>query len=148
MEIRSDRHYRYDVASVDVWDALTRVEQYPTWWPWLREFDGVALRAGERWRCVVRPRLPYTVRFEVELTAVVDQHLVRAQISGDIAGRAQLELADHAAGCELVLTSALGATGGMPRVVARYLRPLATMGHDQVLDTGARQFRRVVAAPP
>jgi hypothetical protein len=32
----------------------------------------------------------------------------------------------------------------MPRLVARVLRPVATMGHDWVLDTGARQFGSVL----
>ena len=146
MEIRSDRRYRYRAAPATVWDVLARVERYPTWWPWLRGFDGVALRAGETWRCVVRPPLPYAVRFVVELTEVVDRQLVRARIAGDIAGEAQIELAEHATGCDVALTAALEATGGMPRLVARAVRPLATMGHDWVLDTGARQFGRVVAA--
>jgi uncharacterized protein YndB with AHSA1/START domain len=155
VEIRSDRHYRFDATPSEVWDALARVEQYPTWWPWLREFDGVALRTGETWRCVVKPPLPYTVRFAVELTDVVDRHLVRARITGDITGTARLVVTDlepdrpdgtpnRRPGCELMLNSALDATGGMPRLVARVLRPVATMGHDWVLDTGARQFGSVL----
>src|ERR1700761_6293017 len=47
----------------EVWNLITQVSQYRTWWPWRRAFDGVALAAGDEWRCEVQPPVPYLVRF-------------------------------------------------------------------------------------
>ena len=122
-----------------VWEAITRVDRYRQWWPWLHEFDGMAFTEGVR--CVVRPPLPYTLHFDVILAEVVDHELVTARLEGDITGWAQLTAVDHAVGSEFRLTSELGPTGGALRLITRVARPVAAFGHDWVLDTGARQFR-------
>jgi uncharacterized protein YndB with AHSA1/START domain len=147
VDIRSDRRYQFDVERASVWAIITCPERYRQWWPWLHEFDGSALSEGERWRCGVKPPLPYTLRFEVILTEVVDNNVVRARIEGDITGWAQLTASDHDSGCELRLTSELSPASGTLRLVARIARPVATFGHDWVLDTGARQFRGVALHP-
>ena len=48
MEVESDRRYRFAVGPEELWSALTRVEDYQSWWPWLGQFDGRAFAAGER----------------------------------------------------------------------------------------------------
>ena len=40
MSIHSDRRYAFAASADEVWSALTRVDQYATWWPWLVQFDG------------------------------------------------------------------------------------------------------------
>jgi hypothetical protein len=139
--VQSDRRYRFDVGSATVWTALTRVDHYPTWWPWLRRFDGQGFSAGERWHCVVSPPLPYTLRFELVLEEVVEGASARARLEGDIAGTARLTVRDAAGGCELRLVSDLAAERGLVRLVDRVAPRLAERGHDRVIDDGIRQFR-------
>src|SRR5215207_4225533 len=43
VEIVSDRRYRFAVDREELWSALTRVQDYQSWWPWLRHFDGRAV---------------------------------------------------------------------------------------------------------
>jgi hypothetical protein len=139
--VRSDRRYRFDVGRATVWTALTRVDLYPSWWPWLRRFDGEAFSVGARWRCVVSPPLPYTLQFELTLEEVVERAAARARLEGDIAGTAHLTLRDDADGCELRLVSDLAAESGLVRLVDRVAPRLAARGHDWVIDDGIRHFR-------
>ena len=141
MVIHSDRRYRFDQPGADVWDALTRVEHYRDWWPWLREFDGVGFAAGQRWHCIVKPPLPYALRFEIALTEVVAPQRARAELAGDIAGVAEITVDDATGGSVLTLVSDLTGKSGVVGLVDRLARPLASFGHDWVIDNGIRQFR-------
>lgn len=131
-----------------VWSRLTATDDYQRWWPWLREFEATGLEAGDEWRCRVRPPLPYTVRFTIVLQEVEASRTVGARIEGDIAGTARVDLTERDGGCEIRLTSRLSPRGRAIRIMADLARPLARMGHDWVLDTGARQFAMAVHGPP
>ena len=140
--VRSDRRYLFSAPRRDVWDALTQVDEYRTWWPWLRRFDGRQFLPGERWRCEVKPQLPYTLEFEIVLDEVCDAESAHASLSGDIAGWAALTLSDDGRGSALQLRSDLTARSGPARWVDAVAPPLARRGHDWVLDNGIRQFRQ------
>jgi uncharacterized protein YndB with AHSA1/START domain len=148
MELASDRRYHVRATPEDVWSALAATEEYQRWWPWLREFEATGLEAGYEWRCRVRPPLPYTVRFTIVLDEVDAPSTVSARIKGDIIGTARVELSERDGGCEIRLTSALTPRGRVVRIMADVARPLARLGHDWVLDTGARQFASAVQRPP
>jgi hypothetical protein len=141
MGVRSDRRYRFGVSRGELWEALTQVDRYPTWWPWLRSFDGHTFAAGERWQCVVKPQLPYTLEFVIALDHVETASSTRASVSGDIDGWAELTLGDDGDGSELRLRSELAARSGWARALGTLAPPLAKRGHDWVLDNGIRQFR-------
>lgn len=142
MHILSERRYRVSAPPVDVWAALTRVERYPGWWPWLRRFDAAALATGESWRCTIRPPLPYILRFRLQLVAVEAPRLVSARVWGDLLGRAAVSLAaaDGGDATEIVIASALEAHSLAARVGSRAFPEVARRGHDRVFDAGAAQF--------
>jgi uncharacterized protein YndB with AHSA1/START domain len=140
--VRSDRRYRFAVPSREVWQAFTQVDQYRGWWPWLRHFDGAAFGAGERWECVVKAQLPYTLEFTIVLDDVVDATSAHARLRGDIDGWAELTLTDEGDRSQLRLRSELTARGGPARWLDAVAPPLARRGHDWVLDNGIRQFRQ------
>lgn len=141
MGVRSDRNYRFNASRRDLWKALTRVDEYQTWWPWLRSFDGRAFAAGEHWQCVVKPQLPYTLEFVIALDEVRDGAFAHAGLTGDIQGWAELTLADDGAGSEIRLRSDLTARRGPAKWLSTLVPPVASRGHDWVLDNGIRQFR-------
>lgn len=144
VDIHSDRRFEFDHDRSTVWYALTQVERYPIWWPWL-ECDGAALAEGECWTCRVDPPLPYGLDFDLHVTQVIAERKVLAELTGDLVGTARLTLDggdDHGQGpCTLRLESTLAATAGPARLVARFAGPIARFGHDWVLDSGARRFR-------
>lgn len=141
MDVRSDRSYQFAVPPEELWLALTRVEDYRSWWPWLRGFDGSSFEPGAAWRCVVQPPLPYSLRFRVTLDEVHPLRSAVARIDGDIRGTARLELVPTDDGCEAHLVSRLAPASSVLRAIAVMARPVARFGHDWVLDNGLRQFR-------
>lgn len=146
MSVRLDSVREFHVAADTgaVWDALARVGDYPRWWNWLRHFDGTRLAAGERWRCTVRPMVPYALRFVIELREVEPGERVAAGVSGDLVGQAALTLESVTTGTRVRLTASLAPQSRVARGVAVVLPGLARAGHDRVLDDGVRRFRREV----
>ena len=141
MEVRSDRRYGFSVGPHELWAAIVRVEEYPRWWPWLRDFRAHSFAPGARWDCVVQPPLPYAVRFRLELGEVVAPEYATASIRGDINGEARLDVAPTGGGSELRLVSWLRPQNALLRAVAGLAPPVARFGHDWVLNTGVSQFR-------
>jgi hypothetical protein len=142
VEVRSDRRYRFDVDPPTLWKAMTDVDAYRRWWPWLSRLDAGGFDAGERWQCVVRPPLPYSLRFALDLEVVDPPTLAEAAVSGDIVGSARLTVVPDGDGSIARLQSLLAPANPFLRRVARIARPVVRFGHDWVLDTGAAQFRR------
>ncbi|MCH7789925.1 MAG: SRPBCC domain-containing protein [Acidobacteria bacterium] len=140
MEIRTDRAYVLDAPLERVWEAISAVDDYRSWWPWLRGFDASRLEVGERWACTVRPPLGYELRFIIEHTDVRAPMMVRSVISGDIEGDADLALRERGDSTELQLRSRLRPRRKLLRTVARFSPWLASYGHDWVLDRGFEQF--------
>jgi uncharacterized protein YndB with AHSA1/START domain len=139
-EIRSDRRYQMDTDRESVWKAISSVEKYSTWWPWLREFSASALVAGDRWKCVVQPPLPYLLRFTVSIDQVEAPALVLASVDGDVRGVARLDLCESDERTEVHVRSLLAPASRLLRAMSVLARPIARFGHDWVFDTGARQF--------
>jgi hypothetical protein len=151
VEVRSDRRHRFDVARDELWAAITSVEDFQAWWPWLKGFEAQRLAPGETWTCTVQPPLPYTLRFVLEIEDVVAHELVIARVSGDLAGSARLEVRELPGSggerSEIRLRSSLSPTNSVLRAFARVARPVVRFGHDWVLDTGVQQFRsRAISA--
>lgn len=140
MRFTTDRSYRFPLPPDELWSVVARVDDYQSWWPWLRGFDADQLAAREVWRCHVQPPLPYSVRFAVSLDEVDAPTTVRASITGDVVGDARLHIAAHPDGSEARLVSCLEPGNGFLKVVARLAGPVVRYGHDWVLDSGARQF--------
>lgn len=142
MKVRSDRHYEFAVGPDELWAAVTRVEDYRRWWPWLRRLRAEAFAEGETWACLVQPPLPYSLRLRVTLDEVVAPRFVTATIGGDIEGHAGLDITPAGEGSRLRLVSTLTPTNAVLRAFARVAQPVVRYGHDWVLDTGVRQFRQ------
>jgi hypothetical protein len=141
MEVRSDRRYSFDIEPDELWAAMVRVEDYRSWWPWLRRFEAESFTAGAQWACVVQPPLPYSLQFTLRLDEVEACRFVTATIGGDIVGDARLDLDASGTGSELRLVSNLAPSNALLRAIAAVARPVVQLGHDWVLDTGLRQFR-------
>lgn len=119
---------------------MGRVEAFRDWWPWLRRFDADALRVGDRWRCTIRPPLPYLLRLTIRIDEAVAPSRILATVSGDIDGHAAVHLEPDGSGCAIRLTSTLVPARQPLKAVAAVAPGLARFGHDWVLDTGFEQF--------
>jgi hypothetical protein len=145
MEIRSDRRYHFEVARARLWAEIADPDHYRSWWPWLRRFEADALTPGARWRCVIQPPLPYTLRVDVDIVDVLEGEAVAAEVSGDLSGRARISLSDGNGSspdhhCVARVVSNLSPANRVLGAAAWLVSPAARWGHDWVLTTGARQL--------
>jgi len=139
---QSDRVWHFAVPPDRLWDRLRAVEEYPSWWPWLRRFHAAdGFESGSSWRCVVAPPLPYVVRFTVALDRVEPPERVAATVDGDIRGTAELLVREEPEGSSVRLRSGLAPADPVMRRFAAFAPALVGWGHDWVLDQGGRQFR-------
>jgi uncharacterized protein YndB with AHSA1/START domain len=154
--ITTVHRYELPLPREAVWSLMSNVDRFQSWWPWLRQFEGGGLSAGDEWRCVVQPPVPYLVRFRVVIDQVEPPMLVRARVLGDVVGDATLTLETceafeassevseaqvaHNPGCVATLHSSLAPGNAALAVVSRFAAPIARFGHDWVLDSAARQF--------
>lgn len=140
MHVESDRSFHFDLPPPALWRAVSEVDSYPRWWPWLQRFDARRLAPGEVWDCAVKPPLPYLLRFRLHIGEVVPARRVTARADGDLVGDALLDIEPADRGSALRLRSTLAPDTRWLRHVAHLAGPVMRIGHDWVLDTGARQF--------
>lgn len=138
---RFDRSWVFAVTPEHFWAVVSRTEDFRTWWPWLREFDGV-LDEGAEVSCVVRSPLPYSLRFSVHVGELTPARLIRADVRGDLHGAATLELSPHEGGVEVRLAWQVELRRRLLRGAAAVVRPAMEWGHDWVVATGVTQFER------
>lgn len=142
---RFDRTWTFSADPDELWAVLTRTDDFPRWWPWLRELSGDGLVPGGRSECLVRAPVPYVLRFTVTVRDAVPGERLEAVVEGDLAGPARLELAPaggEAGGSVVRLVWEVELQRPMLRAAARFGRPLMEWGHDWVVTTGVEQFRR------
>ena len=132
----------------ELWEALSRTDDYRDWWGWLRRFEGDGMVEGGRTDCVVRAPLPYSLRFAVTVRRLVPAELVDAEVTGDIEGPAQLALSGDGHSASVVrLTWAVDVKDPVLRAGAVLGRPLMQWGHEWVVDNGVEAFRREAITP-
>jgi hypothetical protein len=143
---RFDRRWTFAVPPDDLWETVSRTDEYPVWWSWLRDFDtdGAAdgLHEGASARCVIRAPLPYALRFTVDVERVVAAELVETRITGDLEGPARLEIAPAGAGSTARLAWSLQLRDPVLRRFAVVGRPAMAWAHDRVVEIGLRQFEQ------
>jgi hypothetical protein len=141
---RFDRTWAFAVAPDELWGVLQRTDEFPRWWPWLRELSGDGLVPGGRSDCVVRAPIPYTLRFTVVVRELIPGQLVDAVVDGDLAGPARLEVngAEEGPGSVVRLAWDMELRQPVLRAAARIGRPVMEWGHDWVVTNGVEQFVR------
>jgi hypothetical protein len=140
---RFDGRWAFSVPPDELWAALSRTDRFREWWPWLRALESDGLVAGSVSRCVVRAPLAYSLRFQVAVVEVVPGRLVEARVSGDLEGPARLHVDPHEEGSEAQLSWELDLRAPVLHAASRVARPLMEWGHDWVVHTSVRQFRRL-----
>jgi hypothetical protein len=141
-----DGRYLFAADPQRLWDTMCRVEEFPTWWRWLRDFEvtGTGLETGGVLHGLVVPPIPYRFRVAIALDEVRPADSIRASLSGDLSGPAHLELSEHERGSVLTIRWDVEMRKPAMRSAARYCRPLLVWGHDQVIEVTVRRFRHVV----
>ncbi len=141
-----DRRYVFRADVEEVWHNMGRVEEFPDWWRWLRDFDvrGSGLETGGVLSGLVVPPIPYRFRVSIHMDDVQPNRSIRARLSGDLTGPAAVDLRQTPVGCELTIKWDVEMQKPSMRSAARFCRPLLVWGHDQVIEITLRRFEAVV----
>jgi hypothetical protein len=141
-----DRRYLFRADVEEVWHNMGRVEEFPDWWRWLRDFDiqGSGLETGGVLSGLVVPPIPYRFRVSIHMEDVQPNRSIRASLSGDLTGPAAVDLRQTTAGCELTIRWDVEMQKPSMRSASRFCRPLLVWGHDQVIEITLRRFEAVV----
>jgi uncharacterized protein YndB with AHSA1/START domain len=144
---------RVRLPPADVWRHLEDTAAYRRWWPWLQLLDaGDGLAPGATWRAGIRAPLPYVVSFTLDLTTVDStNHVVEADVTGDVAGRASIVVApdgDSGHATHLRMTWRLTPASSFLKVLDATARPVARWGHDTVMRRSVDAFVAAVEQTP
>ncbi len=144
---RFDRTWEFPVPPEQLWAVLSRTDQYPSWWSWLREFDTEGFATGTTAHCVIQSPLPYALRCTIHVDEMRPAQAIVTTVSGDLRGPARLEVGRASDGCRARLVWSLTPGNSMLRRVAQFARPAMVWAHDLVVATGVEQFRRRALEP-
>jgi len=145
-----DRTWDFAVSPAELWATLARTDQYPRWWPWLREFDvtGDGLAVGSIAEAVIQAPLPYQLQCTIEVLEADAPHLLAATVTGDLEGPARLELRPTPAGAEARLAWTLEVRSPLLRPLAVVARPVLAWAHDRIVERGLAEFEAIALAEP
>lgn len=133
-----------------VWAALHDVQQWPTWWPYVKQVTeiepGDADGVGARHEFVWATRLPYRIAFEMRTTRVLRPLLIEGRASGDLNGTGRWDLEPVANGTRVRYEWRVSADKPWMRRLALLLRPVYVWNHNGVMRGGERGLLRHLGA--
>jgi hypothetical protein len=130
-----------DVSLPETFALLRNSVEYPRWWKGVRSAevlrhgdpDGVGDVIEFRWRSL----LPYTLRFQLELTRLEPPHLIEAVASGDLMGSGTWRLYEGQ-GVAVVYEWRVATTKRWMKAFGPLARPMFVWNHDLTMRQGAR----------
>jgi uncharacterized protein YndB with AHSA1/START domain len=132
--------WRSSRAPDQVWAALTAVDAYRDWWPWLEGLEGASPAPGVGLYATIRAPARYRVRCMVRFTEVDRPHRLAAEIEGDLGGWARIELHPDGTGSFVRLRWSLHPARPLLRVLGVVAEPILVHGHDRIMGRGTDQF--------
>jgi len=136
-------HWRLDAPPETVWQALTEVDDWPQWWPYVRrvellrrgrESDGVGALRRLTWGS----RLPYGFTLDVECVESDAPRRLRGRSSGALEGEGLWELWPDGVGTVVRYTWRLDLKTAWMRLAAPLMAPLFRWNHEGVMRGGGR----------
>ena len=141
-------HFRSDftlTSSRDaVWTALRAVDQWPTWWRWLKRIDVVRGATSEHGvgaihRNHISSPTGYSFRFQGETVDADHLRRIDLVLSGEIDGRVRYVLSDAPSGGTLVAYAQLVETPKWwMNLLAPLARPAFTWNHGRLMTDFGR----------
>ncbi|MFI7678899.1 polyketide cyclase [Actinophytocola sp. NPDC049390] len=127
-----------------LYSALVDLACYPDWWPDIRAVTRVDDDTAE---VTCRSVLPYSLRFRLH-RAVEDETAgrMRVDMTGDLEGYVQGEVAAHRAGALLAITQRVAVTKPLLRALAPVGRPVFRANHALMMWRGQRGLRAYLAS--
>ncbi|MDK1473432.1 SRPBCC family protein [Streptomyces sp. 549] len=143
-------HYRFrsewllSAPPEQVFDVLSRPEDYPAWWPQVRE-----ARAGDdsSGTALFRSLLPYELRVRARATRQEPSAgVLEIGLEGDLHGWARWTVRPHPSGTAALFEQQVEVRRPLLRALALPVRPLLVANHAWMMRGGRRGLRRWLAS--
>lgn len=138
-----------DAPPAAVWAALTDVERWPGWWPFVRRVQtlrrGDARGVGAVRRITWGSRLPYGFTLDVECTEADPERSLRGVARGDLQGVGWWQLRPEGTGTAVRYTWQLDVNARWMRWVAPLASPVFRWNHEGVMRAGLAGLRQELA---
>jgi uncharacterized protein YndB with AHSA1/START domain len=145
-------HYRFrtvwhlDARPGAVFAVLERAEEYPRWWPQVRE---VVPGGDDSGRVRLRSFLPYELRVTARaLRREPGAGVLEIALGGDLEGRAGWRITPEGDGTRVVYEQEVEVRRRLMRLLALPGRPLFRANHTFMMRAGRRGLAALLAEPP
>lgn len=130
-------------APIDaVWKALYEVDQWPRWWPYVRQVvevsPGDADGVGAVRRFTWGSRLPYQLSFNMRTTVMSRPCLMQADAQGELDGMGRWTLAAQGSTTRVRYDWEVATSRAWMNFAAPLLAPVFRWNHAQVMAAGGR----------
>lgn len=141
-DLHLDGRYVFPASPEHVWATMNRVEEFPGWWRWLKEYTiERGLVPGGKLHGLVVPPVPYTFFVTINVHSIEPARHIAAHLSGDLDGAASVDLRPHPEGCDLRIRWDVEMRKPSLRAAAHLCKPVIVWAHDHVIDIAANRFR-------
>jgi len=139
-------HWHIAAAIDRVWDAIYRVEDWPSWWRFVKAVtvlsEGDADGVGAIRRFAWTSRLPYALTFEMRTAAVQRPTFMEGIASGELTGQGRWRLAPEDRTTRVGYEWTVVTTKPWMNLLGPLLEPAFRWNHGQVMAEGGRGLAR------
>lgn len=143
-EYRFETTWRLATTAADAWAVLVDGENWPKWWPSVREVaqltPGAPDGLGRRLRYHFATRLPYTLTFDAELVEMREPTRLVAVASGELDGTWTCDLIQDGDVLLVRHVWAVCTTRRWMNALALLVRPAFAWNHAALMREGGRGF--------
>jgi uncharacterized protein YndB with AHSA1/START domain len=128
-------------ASIDaVWEALSRPEEWPSWWRGVESVDlvdpGGADGLGSVRRFTWKSRLPYRLVLEMQNTQVERPHRLEGRATGELEGVGRWDLRQEGEWTTVQYEWRVRTTKAWMNLLAPLAKPFFVWNHDVIMAWG------------
>lgn len=148
---RFETNWQLQASLPAVWDVIYATEQWPAWWKGilsvtqLRPADADGLHAVNTY--ALRSRMPYVLRFNLELVEEVPRALLRCACTGDLEGEGIFHITATGGIINVRYNWNVRTKKRWMNVLAPLARPFFNANHREVMRWGAEGLAGRLGAP-
>jgi uncharacterized protein YndB with AHSA1/START domain len=132
-------HFKSPLAPV--WEMIYNSDRWPTWWKGVEDVtlvkEGDENNIGSIYRYTWKSKLPYRLRFEMQLTRVEPMKLIEGTAIGELSGKGLWRLSQDGEITTVRYDWQVETTKRWMNLLTPIARPLFKWNHDVVMGWGA-----------
>ena len=133
--------WRFKSPLPPVWEMIYHSERWPSWWKGVEDVvlvkDGGENHVGSIYRYTWKSKLPYTLKFDMQLTRVEPMAIIEGEAIGELSGTGLWQLSSDGDITTARYDWNVGTTKRWMNLLTPIARPFFKWNHDVVMRWGA-----------